>query len=125
MEKTIAEVLTELKRELKTRKRVYPNWVNAEKLNANTAQHRIECIEEAIRFIETNKPKPIDLFSQPPGGRGMLFLTKSGKKVRTYYKDGEAVNGKVKCYVLDDNMQLTGEKILCEPGTMQHIGFID
>lgn len=126
-ETTIADAIKELKRELATRKRVYPNWVDSGKITGAIAEHRIACIEKAIAFIEENQPKPPGLFSQAPdASSGMLFLTKSGKKVRTYYVNGGPdKEGKVKCYVLNDQMELTGENLLCKLSTLQHIGFAD
>lgn len=53
---TIDEVLKELKRELATRRRVYPNWVAQGKLTQATADHRVEAIEWAIDVIEECKP---------------------------------------------------------------------
>jgi len=54
---------------------------------------------------------------------GKLVLTKTGKKGRTYNDEGLHF-GKVKVYILKE-MKLTGEKLLCDPVTLQVIGFID
>ena len=48
-----AEILTELRRELATRRRVYPEWVRAGKLSQRTADHRLAAIASAIALIES------------------------------------------------------------------------
>ena len=48
-----AEILTELRRELATRHRVYPEWVRAGKLSQRTADHRLAAIASAIALIES------------------------------------------------------------------------
>ena len=47
------EILTELRRELATRQRVYPDWIRAVKLSHRTADHRIAAIASAIALIES------------------------------------------------------------------------
>ena len=47
------EILTELRRELATRHRVYPEWVRAGKLSQRTADHRLAAIASAIALIES------------------------------------------------------------------------
>jgi hypothetical protein len=47
------EILTELRRELATRQRVYPDWIRAVKLSQRTADHRIAAIASAIALIES------------------------------------------------------------------------
>jgi len=54
MNLTQAEILTELRRELATRHRVYPDWIRAGKLSQRTADHRIAAIAEAIALIESS-----------------------------------------------------------------------
>ena len=51
---TIGKIISELKRELVTRRRVYPRWIaNPDnKLTQALADYRIGCLEEAIRYIE-------------------------------------------------------------------------
>ena len=53
-----AEILTELRRELATRHRVYPDWVRAGKLSQRTADHRIAAIAGAIALIESLSVEP-------------------------------------------------------------------
>lgn len=50
---TIPQQLAELRRELATRQRVYPNWVCDNKLSQHTAEHRIQAIIDTIRTLET------------------------------------------------------------------------
>lgn len=49
-------IIAELERELKLRRSVYPRWVAAGKLNAETAERRIVLFEAAImRFLALTK----------------------------------------------------------------------
>lgn len=57
-------------------------------------------------------------------GRIVLIKTRENQKGRTFNKDG-MINGKVPVYVMDDKFKLTGEKILCDPASLQSIGFAD
>ena len=52
------EILTELRRELATRHRVYPDWIRAGKLSQRTADHRIAAITGAIALIESLSVEP-------------------------------------------------------------------
>jgi len=47
-----ASIIKELERELKVRERVYPDWVYHGKLKYSTAEHRKQCIREAIEIIK-------------------------------------------------------------------------
>lgn len=47
-------VLEELKRELAMRRNVFPAWVKNGRLDQATADHRIRCLQEAIKMIEEN-----------------------------------------------------------------------
>ncbi|MCX6218317.1 hypothetical protein [Spirosoma sp.] len=51
---TIKQQIAEQKRELETRKRVYPSWSSgpAPKLKPDVAKHRIACIEATIKVLE-------------------------------------------------------------------------
>ena len=49
---TKSEVLAELRRELVTRQRLYPDWVSKGKIPRSTATHRIATLEQAIKWIE-------------------------------------------------------------------------
>lgn len=55
-------VLSELRRELATRQRVYPDWVRAGKLHPATAALRIEAMQQAIALIEQLQPQQGGLF---------------------------------------------------------------
>jgi hypothetical protein len=65
---------------------------------------------------------------------GTLVQTKSGKVGRTFNRDPE-VDGKIPVYLSDFNIKdfeegyepkiFNGPKLLCSPGTLKIIGFID
>ena len=46
------------------------------------------------------------------------------KKGITYNAD-DMINNKLLVYVVDDNFQPTGEKLLCSPEKLSLIGFVD
>ncbi len=50
---TVRDILTELRRELHMRATHYPTWIASGKILEGTARHRLACIEEAIRRLET------------------------------------------------------------------------
>ena len=50
---TLPQQLTELRRELATRQRVYPDWVRTHKLTQPTADHRTATLTDTIRTLET------------------------------------------------------------------------
>ena len=60
---TFADAISELKREIQIRERIYPSWIEQGKIKADTAQHRIYCLEFALEKIfeldrlERNQPK--------------------------------------------------------------------
>lgn len=49
---TIKEEIAELKRELHTRQRVYPEWKVLGKITQKDAEHRIACLESSIKRLE-------------------------------------------------------------------------
>ena len=49
-----ANVLVELRRELAMRERVYPRWVEDDRIDQPTAAHRILCMRKAIALIEAH-----------------------------------------------------------------------
>lgn len=55
---------------------------------------------------------------------GYLVTTKTGKKGRTYHNE-KPLNGKIKVHVINDEWELTGEKLLCSPEGLIRNGFID
>jgi hypothetical protein len=57
MERDWNELIKEQRRELAMRKRVYPAWVAQGKLDAKTAEFRIQAIEQTIEILEECKPK--------------------------------------------------------------------
>lgn len=50
---TIPQQLAELRRELATRQRVYPEWVRSHKLSQATADQRTQAITDTIHTLET------------------------------------------------------------------------
>lgn len=54
---------------------------------------------------------------------GFIVKTKTGKIGRTYH-DEDKGHGKIRVYVMV-NYELTGEKLLCDPKTLEQVGFID
>jgi hypothetical protein len=63
---TIPQQIAELRRELATRQRVYPDWVRGNKLSQATADHRTQAISDTIRTLETVLEL---LFTLAPGCR--------------------------------------------------------
>lgn len=49
---TIKEEITELRRELQTRKGVYPQWQTLGKITKKDAEHRVACLESSIKRLE-------------------------------------------------------------------------
>ena len=54
----------------------------------------------------------------------LVTIKKTGKKGRTYHKDGE-VNGKIPVHLIDDNFEPTGKKVLVSVYNLEINGFID
>ena len=54
----------------------------------------------------------------------LVETTKTGKKGRTYHGENP-INGKIRVYLMTDNFELTGQKMLCDPEGLKKIGFID
>ena len=59
--------LTELRRELETRERVYPDWVRTSRLAQHTADHREQVIRDVLADLEKLYQVP------PPPAQGQLF----------------------------------------------------
>lgn len=91
---SIDDVVKELQREQATRERVYPQWKREGKLNANTADHRLECIKKAISYIKQLQPKQGQLLTIALALSLLLFSCKGlhvyqdkyGNKYRTHMK---------------------------------------
>ncbi|GAB2874074.1 hypothetical protein [Hymenobacter ruber] len=49
---TLEQRLTELRRELETRKRVYPDWVRTGRLSQHTADHREQVLRDVLADLE-------------------------------------------------------------------------
>lgn len=62
----VAQQLTELRRELATRQRVYPDWVRADKLSQQTADHRTRALADAITLLEHLETLVLAATGAPP-----------------------------------------------------------
>jgi hypothetical protein len=49
---SMQQIIRELERELATRNKVYPRWIREGKITEGTANHRRDCISEAIRLLD-------------------------------------------------------------------------
>lgn len=58
---SITDQLASARRELKMRRRVYPNWVSTGRLRQDTADHEIACMDAIVRTLEGLAPKEPDL----------------------------------------------------------------
>lgn len=80
----------------------------------------------ALQGIERMNKKPVFI----PKGKGLLVQTSKGIKGRTFY-DETFHNGKMKVYLVDENLQLKKGKdgkllkMLCDPNKLNRIGFVD
>lgn len=63
--KTLTEQIESAKRELKLRKWIYPNRVDAEFMTQKTADHEIACMEAIIKTLEGLQPQQVSLFDAP------------------------------------------------------------
>jgi hypothetical protein len=57
----VADVVAELRRELKMRQRVYPRWVLTGKMTAADMASRIAALEELIALIECEQAPELPL----------------------------------------------------------------
>lgn len=62
--------------------------------------------------------------NQPRTGKGFLVKTKTGKKGRTFHADA-LVNGKQLVYLTKSQKTYSETGMLCDPTTIEVIGFID
>lgn len=51
----ISKQIAEIERELSTRKRVYPRWVDRQRLTPRVAQDRIEILEAVLATLEASR----------------------------------------------------------------------
>lgn len=77
-------------------------------------------IEENYEAIEKEK----DSFQSENKRNGFIVRTKTGKKGIIYHDEARE-NGKNKTYIVDDKLNFTGLKMLCDPMGMEIIGFIN
>lgn len=54
---SITDQLASARRELKLRRRVYPQWVATGRLRQDTADHEIACMEAIVATLEGLAPK--------------------------------------------------------------------
>jgi hypothetical protein len=64
--KILSDVIEEIKREVATRVKVYPQWIAAGKIDRPTAEHRYLCLMTAIKELEA-------LQAQKVGSQSRLF----------------------------------------------------
>jgi hypothetical protein len=69
----LKDLLTEVQREARKRREVYPNWVNNRKLSARSAAHRIAVMEQIAVMLgrqiaeqESLQPAQMPLFTSTP-----------------------------------------------------------
>jgi len=54
---TLEEIADELKREIKTRQRVYPRWIEQRKIDATIAVNRVLILQANLALIEVDLKK--------------------------------------------------------------------
>lgn len=64
--KILSDVIEEIKREVATRVKVYPQWISSGKIDRPTAEHRYLCLMTAIKELEA-------LQAQKVGAQSRLF----------------------------------------------------
>ena len=62
---SITQQLTELRRELQTRQRVYPDWVSSKKLSQATADHRQQVLVDVMATLDA-VASLLELVDPPP-----------------------------------------------------------
>ncbi len=77
MDKPIQECIDEITRELATRRRVYPPWIDSGKISAAVAAHRIACLESVLEYLQP-------LASEQPGAQPELFAPPQPKLMPAY-----------------------------------------
>lgn len=65
--KTISEMIACAKRELAIRKRVYPKWVESNRMTHEQCRHELETMEAIVAELES-KAKESDLFVRDQHG---------------------------------------------------------
>ena len=71
------QVIRELERELATRNKVYPRWIREGKITEGTANHRRDCISEAIRILDE-----LCLLTRRAGATQLTFADPGDSRVR-------------------------------------------
>ena len=49
---TLAEQIAEVQRELALRRKLYPQWIKRNKLDAGEAKHQMRCLEAVLKTLE-------------------------------------------------------------------------
>lgn len=65
MKTTLQQEIDELERELRVRKKVYPDWIKLGKIHKNTAQSRIDTLQNCIdrlKQIQVKKEHQTSIF---------------------------------------------------------------
>lgn len=66
---TPKQMIKEIKRELSMRKRVYPGQIQRGKMSRDEANHRYQCLQAAMIYIQKNEDQKFNqmsLFGTPP-----------------------------------------------------------
>lgn len=50
-----SSVVRELEREIEVKKSLYPKWVEQKKIDFQTAEHRIKCLEKVLEIINKTR----------------------------------------------------------------------
>jgi len=61
---TLEDALMELRREVKMRMRVYPNWISSGRITKEAAERQNARLQKAIDLLQGLRPKTIDIFAQ-------------------------------------------------------------
>lgn len=64
---TYQDLINELERELLVRRKLYPKWQMVGTITAETAYHRIHCLEALLTLLKRFAPKPpqqLDMFAE-------------------------------------------------------------
>lgn len=57
----LQKLITEARRELKMREKLYPQWISQDKIKVDTAAHRIDCMREIVLLLEKmNDANPLN-----------------------------------------------------------------
>jgi hypothetical protein len=57
--KNIPDMLEEIRREIETRERVYPRWINEGKIKREDAEHRYMCMKSIEDFLQKEQARRV------------------------------------------------------------------